>query len=51
MKCMAVKDDTVHLIDEASYNVNIKEETWPANPGFEGQLGTDPSTLQQRHVV
>ena len=46
---MAVKDDTVHLIDEANYSGNFKEEIWHSNPGLEealeGQLVTHPSTF------
>lgn len=45
---MVVKDDTVHLIDEANYSGNFKEKTWHSNPGIgalEGQLVTHPSTF------
>lgn len=50
MKGMAVKDDTVHLIDEANYSGKFKEETWHStNPdlagALEGQLASYPSTF------
>lgn len=49
MKCMAVKDDTVHLINEVNYSGNFKEKPWHSNTGIEGalegQLVTHPSTF------
>ena len=47
IKTMAVKDDTVHLVDEASYSGNFKEKTRHCNPctgALEGQSVTHYST-------
>lgn len=48
IKRMAVKDDTVPLVDEASYSGNFKEKSWHSNPctgTLEGQPVTHHSTV------